>query len=56
MRVTLLTLGAIISGFTVGIYANRVGDLTFYAASGVGAAATVTVFTAGMLALTYLRE
>ncbi|WP_183154366.1 hypothetical protein [Streptomyces shenzhenensis] len=56
MHVTLLTLIAALVGFAVGVYASHVGDLTFYEASGVGTVGAVTVFTAGMMILDYIRE
>jgi hypothetical protein len=54
MHLTLLALGAVVAGLIAGIYAARVGDFTFYAASAAGAAATVVAFTIGIKALEYL--
>ncbi|MBE4740472.1 hypothetical protein [Streptomyces caniscabiei] len=54
--VTLIALISMLAALMVGIYASRVGDLTFYEASGAGGGAFVIAFTLGMIILGYLRE
>ncbi|WP_254594720.1 hypothetical protein [Streptomyces sp. 8P21H-1] len=54
--ITLVALFAVVVGLLMGIYASRVGDLTFYSASAAGGGAWFVAFTLGLMILSYLRE